>query len=541
MKTKTILCILLSLIVIMGAVSVISAKSDKDNGKKKGFLDGKNKKEIESIISDMSNKPMLYFAQEYNITEIDGKKIDTQGVDKKKDRPNTFVDRPVGADPVKHENEPSISARPNSSSVVVAATHYLYDPPCVAYRSTDGGASWSSPVNLPLLHSDDVCSDPVVRWAPDSTVVYAIYMSFTSSDSNIVVSRSTNNGQTWSTPVSAFSGSATSSVDKPWGDVHTYWNNTYTKDKLYVTTTRFNSDGTVDILFTRSLDKGLTFQPVQVLASGNTGAGPLVQGSRPVGGKYTSSTSADVLACWYNSESDGIRSGVFDIRCKVSTNYGATFGSEIVAVNDKSSELPTYLGPSSAYHRIWGGMFPSFIITPTDNVAHLVFTADPSSGSDSDDGDIFYVKSARPYTSWTPARTRVNDNTWMTQVYPTITAKKTSLGNILMVAWEDHRNSYDSFIPTDECYNNDYTNCYYDTYAATTSPGGTDWNSNPNKRVTDVSSISDFLFIGDYIDSSTNQVTTDNTAQVIWTDRSDKASYMDFEDDVYSDRLTLNN
>ena len=45
--------------------------------------------------------------------------------------------------------------------------------------------------------------------------------------------------------------------------------------------------------------------------------------------------------------------------------------------------------------------------------------------------------------------------------------------------------------------------------------------------------MSDFIFIGDYIGITSNNTTLFG----IWTDRRDKLSLFDFEDDVYGSRI----
>ncbi|MBC8647448.1 MAG: hypothetical protein H7X85_09815, partial [Thermoanaerobaculia bacterium] len=54
-----------------------------------------------------------------------------------------------------------------------------------------------------------------------------------------------------------------------------------------------------------------------------------------------------------------------------------------------------------------------------------------------------------------------------------------------------------------------------------------------NFRVSDVSSINDFVFIGDY-----NDLTISNKVFAVWTDRRDKLSIFDFEDDFYGSQIT---
>jgi hypothetical protein len=52
-------------------------------------------------------------------------------------------------------------------------------------------------------------------------------------------------------------------------------------------------------------------------------------------------------------------------------------------------------------------------------------------------------------------------------------------------------------------------------------------------------SHSDFWFIGDYIDSATSNQANDPFAYLIWTDRSDKNSEFDLEDDVWMEKVPL--
>jgi len=48
-----------------------------------------------------------------------------------------------------------------------------------------------------------------------------------------------------------------------------------------------------------------------------------------------------------------------------------------------------------------------------------------------------------------------------------------------------------------------------------------------------VSSLSDWVFIGDYIDSAA----TMRRYHLVWTDRADKLDIFDPEDDVFADRF----
>jgi hypothetical protein len=301
--------------------------------------------------------------------------------------------------------------------------------------------------------------------------------------------------------------------DKNWIDVHQFASSPDADPMVYVTCTLFDSDSDIHIVFAKSDDYGATFSIPQTLETETGSSGIVLQGSRPAGGP-----GQDVLVCWYNSENDGWLSGSFDIRGKFSSDFGDTFGSELTIVNGMNSELPYWLGPNESYHRWWGGMFPSVIVT-NNNVAHLVFSADPVAGSGVEDGNVYYVRARRPYTTWISPVMVNDDGSGKAQGYATVTAKYTDDTHFVVLAgWEDHRRSSNNEI--------------YDIYGIGSDPGLL-----TNFRITDVSSYVDYIFIGDYIDSGCSAVQSDVSAHFIWTDRRDKFSQFDDEDDVYTDSV----
>lgn len=436
---------------------------------------------------------------------------------------------------------------PLNQNLLVAASHGInftsfFADPCYAYTSSDGGLTWSLPIPLPRVYSDDICSDPVVRYAPQDgsspgdtspgVRVYATYLLISSfiNIANVVVTHSDDNGHSWSAPIVAISGSENKFPDKPW--LATPYNfpaasGDSKNDRVYVTSTIFTNNPksiSCKIAFSRSLDGGESFPrastPLILASSPNCDTGSVIEGARPAGG-----LSNTVLACWYNSEADGFLTGVFDIRCKTSLDSGKTFGSEITAVDNIANELAYYEGPFFSYKRWFGGMLPAIEIS-ADGAAHIVIAADPTSDqTDAEAGDIYYTTStAAPYASWSLPIKLNDDTTGLAQGYPTITSKTDGTKVVLLAAWEDSRKSPNpAFSP----------NIGYDIFGAIANPT---FGSTPNFRISDKTSINDAYFTGDYIDSAGFK---GKIAHVIWTDRRDNLGPGNPDDDVATDRVTL--
>jgi hypothetical protein len=531
------------------------------------FLTGESSDDIEKTIARLGGPTMLKLANAHGITSIMGKNI-PQHVGGSGSVVAQGADNPVGVDPV-NENTPSIAAKPNNEAVVVAVSqnYAVTDPPdefdeCVAYRSTDGGETWSNKILLPLLEEDDFCQEPVVRWAPNDgadpdaeTRVYVVYVSVREnlSTSDIVVSYSNNEGRNWIGPIVAIAGvPGDTFLHKPWIATHVNFpgpqNLGKVNDKVYVTATRENSDLSCQIVFVRSSNGAVSFGAPKNLANSADCIQRTVDGSRPAGGPTATLSNPQnyVLVCWYDSRNDGFTTGLFDIKCRTSTNFGNTFNGAFAAVSSRAYELPFFKCPDALFETWYYGMFPAIEIS-RNGVAHIVYAADPTDGADDGEcGDIYYTKSPKGYSNWTPRvlQPKLNDDgPGKAQGFPTITSKGPPLAvdAILVAAWVDHRDSAGfgctAHEPIDDIAVDVETNCIYDIYYTYTDAS---WKDHANRRVTDVSSFSDEFFAGEYIDSSAHRVaTTPPNALIIWTDRSDKSRANDMEDDVYSDRVSL--
>jgi hypothetical protein len=104
--------------------------------------------------------------------------------------------------------EPAVAADPHASFVYLLTTRYGEPKPCpgncpiphIALEiSTDNGLTWSEGVPLCACKGEGQY-DPIVEVVPTTGHVYALYMN----GFNVVFLKSTDHGQTWSTPVHTY-------------------------------------------------------------------------------------------------------------------------------------------------------------------------------------------------------------------------------------------------------------------------------------------------------------------------------------------------
>ncbi len=484
------------------------------------------------------------------IREWRGKRLDLPSRKTKSQR--LALDQPVDSFDLS-QNEPSIAVNPLDYSIVVVFAHNEanfsgYDNACSIYVSFDAGVSFSYQDDAPLLNATDVCADPVVRYAPDGSAVYYSYLSIRddSSTSDVVVSvgDGADPASIVTGPTNVIPGLA-DFMDKPWLGVHTFDSADGSNDSpgyVYVTGTLFLANGTPDpsddtcaLLINRSPDYGFSWD--FSLTGGEVfGGGPsdcnvnFLHGSRVEGGP-----GQQVLACYFNSGADGYSADLappellnrFHVTCVSSGDRWNTTSAPFNAATNVAYELNYYLGPGEAYHRWFGGMFPAIAIDHR-GTAHVAFTMDPTASKvDTEGGNVQTTRNAAsaanpPYTTPWTARITVGSG-GRAQGYPTIVAQRSNLTtkSYIYIAYYDHYRST-SAAP----------NLIYDVRYKKSLNGGATWPTNA-VLVTDVPSMSDYGFIGDYFDSAANM----RRVYFVWTDRADKTSILDLEDDIYADRF----
>ncbi len=178
--------------------------------------------------------------------------------------PNIRVSQPSSTDP----NETSIAINPVDTSNLVAGANIRY-----YYYSTNGGYTW---VQGNLTSPLGVWGDPCVVYDLNGHCYFG-HLSNPSSGGywidRIVVQKSTNNGQTWSSGVGIGYNPPTRNQDKEWLAVD--WTNSPFRNNIYMAWTEFDSYGSSNpqdstrILFSRSTDGGITWSaPIRVSDKG---------------------------------------------------------------------------------------------------------------------------------------------------------------------------------------------------------------------------------------------------------------------------------
>jgi hypothetical protein len=103
--------------------------------------------------------------------------------------------------------EPAVAADPNAPYVYILTTRYAPKPcqgncpsPWMALEiSSDGGATWGPGAPLCACKGSGQF-DPIIEVVPNTGQVYAVYMN----GYNVVFTKSTNHGASWSTPVKTY-------------------------------------------------------------------------------------------------------------------------------------------------------------------------------------------------------------------------------------------------------------------------------------------------------------------------------------------------
>lgn len=290
-------------------------------------------------------------------------------------------------DPGKHtaQNETSIAS--GGSTLIGGTNDYRpyepsenrYDSGGGVYRSTDGGTHWSVGLLPGLVRANttapgpyESAGDPAVVAGPAGTFWYA-NLAFNRSDaaSSVAVSRSTDDGQTWSTHFVVQTPANQGAVvfnDKEWIGADP---SDPTGRTAYVTWTLFKAKKS-PIVISKTTDGGVTWSTPRRVSSLYTND----QGSTVV-----IDNSGRVYVTFETSFNGGSA-----VAFAVSADHGATFNTKLIApVHDIPSPLPgaTFRDDS----------FPALALD--GSTLHVVW-----SDWNGTDADTLYLRSADGGASW---------------------------------------------------------------------------------------------------------------------------------------------
>jgi hypothetical protein len=472
------------------------------------------------------------------VTHLQGKRLDLRP--KEAGGQRVALDLAVSREPYLSQNEPSIAVNPFDENVVLifGVDEDTFPPGlvhCRIYMSFDGGVSYPYRDDVPLLNPDDICANPVARFTPNGGRVIYSYLSirsdFSSADVVVTTGWGDDPGPTFVSGPTVVIAGLGDMVDASSLGVHTFdmidgvadaeWN-------AYVVATIFHSGGGCSIAINRSSSSGISWDFGSGLLINGGGCDTyFLHGARVAGGP-----GQQVLVCYFNSEADGYApdqnwaspSNKFDITCQSSSDRFDSFSAPFTAADNAVYELPYWLGPNQGYHQWFTGMFPSVEIDHR-GVAHVAFAVDPNSNkNDAESGNVQYIRSTAsatnpPYTTWT-ARATIGSGS-LAQGFPIVVAQYSisqDLPNIF-IAYYDH---YRSLATSPN-------NAYHVRFRKSINGGGS--FAGP-VTVTEAASFSDFLYIGDYFGAATSM----RWLFLAWTDRADKRSQLDYEDDIFTDR-----
>jgi hypothetical protein len=164
-----------------------------------------------------------------------------------------------GGDPV---SETSIAVNPlDPKELITGGMDYNCARSLQSFwTSSDGGSTWSGGCATLAKGAMGGEGDPVVGYDLNGTAWRGGLDVLRSGQSEIVVSNSSDNGKTWSTPTVAVKLSKLLS-DKPWLAIDT---NADSPDKnaIYISSTQFDSENNSQIYVTHSTDGGQSWQSV---------------------------------------------------------------------------------------------------------------------------------------------------------------------------------------------------------------------------------------------------------------------------------------
>ena len=318
--------------------------------------------------------------------------------------------------------------------------------------SKDGGKTWKQTVP-PIAAFGSGIGDPVMAAGPGG-VFYFLQMGFNSLGNwFLAVTKSTDGGSRWSTPVNAIPTitNPSNSHDKPWMTVDN--SNSPSRGSIYITWTRFSNQVTPSLYFIKSTDGGKNWSTPKAIGVAHNAAG-FTQGSMPAVGP-----NGELYVTYFDSRIPGLA-------VIKSTDGGETFSAPVTALRDDSLrfgrhyngsfELPPFpsitVDTSNGQYR--GTVYLTTDVKPTALVARR------------DESDVVVVRSTDGGATWSAPVIAADDPFDTDQFMP---AAAVASNGVLGVMYYDRRND-------------PINNVLHDIYITTSNDGGRSFT--PGHRIT---------------------------------------------------------
>jgi hypothetical protein len=324
--------------------------------------------------------------------------------------------------------------------------------------SRDGGLTWRRDL-IPTLTTTTGgrfarATDPVAGCGPQGDLYLQTLGSVQGvfDQAAVVVSRSTDQGATWSAPFTVFeSTAATPSPDKNWLAIQDYPAGA-NRGRLVSTWTGFintaNSTQSAHLVSSFSDDRGTTWSaPVNI-----TPTGTLHQGSQPL---FLPDGSLVVVYITFLNSSNN----VIDIRCKRSADGGRTYPADAVTV------VPTFTAWDDPQVRD-GVFLPAAAVSRQTGEVFVTYTA-VLNGTPR----VLLTRSSTQGATWTTPVVVSDQPTGISVMNPTVAA--TADGRTVTVFYMDKRDAPGG-------------RDFVDFYATASFDGGATWQ--PSLRVSELSS-----------------------------------------------------
>ncbi len=404
------------------------------------------------------------------------------------------------------ESSPQVAISPKNERLVVMMYDIGGGAVC-SRTSYDGGATFSWTVSyLPApaayTYTSKTCS--ALRYTSDGAYLIGAYVGNGSGFSHLILCRSADNGATWSLCI-FWSGPTT--WDLP--SIGTHKHDPGRGDICYLTSTAFWGT-TVGLFCYRITDWGNATSGTysSPLYSTEGPSARLIQGARCVGLKDSNRT----IMAWYDSGTDGIRNGKFDIVAR-DINWAGVVTPSVAAANN-SYECKAYLGPyftgttTPMYHVWWTTMVPAIDVT-YDNRVLIAWTVDPALGqTTAEEGNVYYTyNTSSTYTAWV-AKKLLASSGLAAQGFQTLATQRMTDGSSRVYM------TYASYDAVSK-------NKYFDIYKRISVNGGLSFGA--PVKVTKYRSLSQYLFCGNYNDIAAHP----RLVFAVWNDR---AVMMDVND-----------